>query len=252
MAKRVVVYDADGATVLTNKTLATLLAGATGTAQKFGVKNVGDQDLGGALVAQALISQVDTGDGWTRLRIKKDTATLSPPWGFSAAVGAGSGTWGAPGTRGYVIISRNATGDTIASTEVTAPITVLTQQVTLTWTQVTGATGYRIYRTDTPGTYSGNNLLTTIGSGATVTFLDTGAATGAGSVPTTNTTGGAGPAYGTPPATLDTTTTPVSLGQTAGTLAVGETSFFWINRVVPANSAEAGNPRQVRIKFVET
>jgi hypothetical protein len=53
----------------------------------------------------------------------------------------------------------------------------------LAWPQVNGATGYKIYRNTTNSFAAGSLLLTTIASGATLTFTDTGAATGVGLPP---------------------------------------------------------------------
>lgn len=249
-------YDKDGGTILTAKTLAQLLAGTTGTAQKFGVRNVGTRALGLAVsmpAAQLAIAAIAGSDGATRLRIKKDTATLSPPWSLAGALGApgDGGVWGATGTYGWRLTATNATGETIASLEVTVNVDVTTKRVTLTWIQVTGATGYKLYRTPTPGTYGGSTLRTTIGSGATTQFIDDGSATSSGTPSTTNTTGGIAPNYGTPPAGLDTSTAPFTIGQSDGTLAIGEAAFFWVNRVVPSNSAPAGNPRSANIALTE-
>ena len=68
---------------------------------------------------------------------------------------------------------------------------------------------------------------------------------------TTNTTGGAGPTYGTPPAGLNTAVAPFLIGQSPGTLEIGEMAFYWVNRVVPSNSTPAGNPRASRMTFTE-
>ncbi len=256
MSALVSYYDKDGGTVITAKTLTQILAGATGTAQKFGVRNVGTRALGLASTmpaAQLAIAAIAGGDGSTRLRIKKDTATLSPPWNLAGVLGAPAdgGIWGATGVYGWRLTATNATGETIGSLEVTVNVDVTTKRVTLTWTQVTGATGYKLYRTATPGTYGATTLRTTIGSGATTTFVDDGSATSSGTPPSTNTTGGVGPNYGTPPAGLDTSTAPFTIGQSDGTLAIGEAAYFWVNRVVPSSSAPAGNPRSANIALTE-
>jgi hypothetical protein len=254
MAKFVIYYDADGATVITGKTLPKLLAGATGTAQKFGLKNVGDVDLGLAAsmpaVQLALASALGS-DGFDQARIMADPDTISPPWGLTAPVTAGGGSFSATGTYGYVVVAKKGTGRTIASTEVTATVTVMTQTVTINWLAVTGATGYLVYRTATPGTYGATTQIADIGSGATITFADTGAAATSGTPAVENTTGGAGPTYGTPPAGLDTATAAFLLGQAAGTLKVGESDYFWFNRVIPANASAVGNPRTVNLAVTE-
>lgn len=258
MAAIVQHFLADGATAITGVQLVNILAGVTGTALKFGVKNVGDRALGNAFDSAtnitAAIGAVPGNDGSTRLRAALDTSgTLSPPWNFAGVLGptADGGVWGATGQYGWVIVSVNGTGATVGSTEITVQVDDVTKRVTLTWDAVTGATSYRIYRTATPGTYGATTLRTTIGSGLTVTFTDDGTAAGAGTPALTNTTGGAGPTYGTPPAGLNTAVAPFLIGQAPGTLEMGEMDFYWVNRVVPSNSTPAGNPRAARMSFTE-
>jgi hypothetical protein len=254
VAKFVIYYDADGATVITGKTLVKLLAGATGTGQKFGLKNVGDVDLGIAAsmpAVQIALSAVLGNDGFDQSRIIADPDTISPPWGLTAPVTAGGGAFAGTGTFGYVVVAKKSTGRTIASTEVTATVTVVTQTVTVNWIAVTGATGYLVYRTATPGTYGATTLIADIGSGATITFADTGAAATSGTPSLENTTGGVGPTYGTPPGGLNTATAAFLLGQAAGTLKVGESDFFWFNRVIPANASAVGNRRKVDFAVTE-
>jgi hypothetical protein len=79
---------------------------------------------------------------------------------------------------------------------------------------------------------------------ATTTYVDGGGALSGGAPPAANTTGGAAPAYGTPP----------ELGYgplTVGDLAVGQQFFYWVNRVVPASTSDADNPRQALVQFAE-
>jgi hypothetical protein len=252
VAKFVIYYDADGATVITGKTLVKLLAGATGTAQKFGLKNVGDVDLGIAAsmpAVQIALSPVLGNDGFDQSRIIADPDTISPPWGLTAVAGVGGGI--PIGTAGWVIVAKKGTGRTIASTEVTLAILTGTQSATISWLQVTGATGYLVYRTTTPGTYGATTLVADIGSGATVSFADTGAAPTSGTPSLENTTGGIGPTYGTPPGGLNTATAAFLLGQAAGTLKVGESDYFWFNRVIPANASAVGNRRKVDFAVTE-
>lgn len=93
---------------------------------------------------------------------------------------ASTGGTFAAATYFWKLTSLNGTTESAGSNEVTAAIAANGTQV-INWTAVTGATGYRLYR----GTVAGaeNVLVTTIGSGATVTFTDTGAAGTAGSPP---------------------------------------------------------------------
>ena len=200
---------------------------------------------------QMALDDVLGNDGFDQSRIAADPDTISPPWGLTAPVTAGGGSFAAIGTYGYVVVAKKSAGRTIASTEITAAVTVVTQTVTINWLAVTGATGYLVYRTPTPGTYGATTLIADIGSGATVTFADTGAAASSGTPSLENTTGGAGPGYGTPPAGLNTATAAFLLGQSAGTLKVGESDFFWFNRVIPANADASGNRRKVDFAVTE-
>lgn len=98
--------------------------------------------------------------------------------------GAG-GAWASAASRGWRITALNATGETLASAEAVVTIGDTTRIVTLTWPTVAGATGYRLYRTDTPGIYGSASLLAQLGMATS--YTDSGAATGGGSLPTANT-----------------------------------------------------------------
>jgi hypothetical protein len=76
----------------------------------------------------------------------------------------------------YCITATNAQG----STECSAGLGMANNTSTLNWNQVTGATGYKLYRNTSNSFTSGSLLLTTITNGATVSYTDTGSATGAG------------------------------------------------------------------------
>lgn len=237
-------YDKTGAVQLTGKNWADAYAGVTQTAEKFFVMNAGDR---ASLALQLALVQVGTNDGAAMLRCALDAVTVLPPYGLAAALSAAGdgGVWAATGMQYYVLTAYNATGDTVASLEVSAFVDVATKRVTLTWQPITGATGYKIYRTATAGEYGASSLRATINGGSTVTYVDAGAATGAGTPATTNTTAGPAPNYGTPP-TLGTG--PLAIG----VLAVGQWAAYWINRVVPAGTSEVGNPRQALRRFTES
>lgn len=70
----------------------------------------------------------------------------------------------------YVLSALDETGETLQSTESSA-VTVGNGQnaVNLTWTAVTGATSYKIYRTTTSGSYSASSL---VGTAATNSYKD--------------------------------------------------------------------------------
>jgi len=85
-----------------------------------------------------------------------------------------SGTSGlSAGTYYYSITPVFSTGEQLGSDPVSGKmILVSPQTITLTWVAVTNATGYKIYRAD--NAYMMNAVSVSIGSGATVTFTDSG------------------------------------------------------------------------------
>ncbi len=72
----------------------------------------------------------------------------------------------------YTVTSTTATGESPTSNEVSATTAGELNHVMLTWNQVSGATGYKVYRGTSPG--AENTLISTITSGSTLAFLDTG------------------------------------------------------------------------------
>lgn len=244
MAASVRHLDSDGATAITGVVWPDAFAGQAQTARKFGVENNGDRTL--TNVAGKL-RQVGSNDGVTMARWARDTATLSAPWGVGATLtGSGAGgVWPSVGVRYYRLTATNATGETVGSSEVSANVDDTTKKVQLSWTAVPGATGYRIYRTETQGQYSSPALRAELTSGSITSYTDDGGAVGAGALPAANTTGGPPPSYGTPP-TLGTS------DLAFGTLAVGQQAFYWVNWEIPAATPEVGNPRLFEVEFVES
>jgi hypothetical protein len=180
-------------------------------------------------------------------RIGLDVTTVLPPYGLAlalSAAGAG-GVWGATGLEYYVVTAYNGTGETTPCVEVGVNVDVVTKKVTVTWTPVAGATGYKVYRTTTPGTYGASSLRDTVPGESSDEYVDDGDALSAGTPPSANTTAGAAPNYGTPP-TLDVT--PLAIGD----LQIGQCVAYWVNWVISGGTAESGNPRQFTIDFVES
>lgn len=83
----------------------------------------------------------------------------------------------------WVITATNANGETVVSNEQSRTVAAPNQTAVLSWAQVSGATGYKIYRSTAAGTYGATSLVTTIASGSTLTYNDTGAALSAGTPP---------------------------------------------------------------------
>jgi len=234
----------DGVTQITSQAWPDAFAGVLQTAEKFWVQNIGDRD---SLNLALSLVQAGDSDGSAMMLIGLDTATVRPPYGLAAtlsAAGAG-GLFGAIGVYEYVVTAWNATGETQACVPVSANVDVTTKKVTLTWQPSPNAAGYYVYRTPTPGVYGSSTRRATINSGSSTTYVDDGSACAAGAPPPENTTAGGSPTYGTPPALG---AGPLNLG----VLKIGQWACYWANRVIPAGTAEAGNPRQSIRKFTES
>lgn len=112
------------------------------------------------------------------------TPAASAPTANTPSTSTSGGTLGA-GTYRYKITALKNGGETTGSNEVSKITTGATSTVTVTWSAVSGATGYKVYQT--PGVSGTELLLTTVG--AVTTYTDTGALTPAlPTVPTVNTT----------------------------------------------------------------
>jgi hypothetical protein len=190
-----------------------------------------------------MIEQKDDNDGNTMALIALDTSgTLSCPFGVSYTISAGGGSF-TPGTFYYRLTATNAVGETVGSTELPVVVANASDTVVLTFTPPASATSIKVYRTTSAGTYTAA-LRATI-AGGSVTYSDTGGAVGAGDLPAANTTGGASPDYGTPPATLGQT--PLSLG----TVQIGEMRHYWVNVFAPSATPEEGNDREFYVTLAE-
>lgn len=89
------------------------------------------------------------------------------------------------GTYRYVVTAINANGETIASNEQTIVTTGSTSTVTVSWGAVTGATGYKLYKTAAGGASGTELLYKTVG--LVVSDIDTSPGTPSGAFPTINT-----------------------------------------------------------------
>src|SRR6476659_3132271 len=87
---------------------------------------------------------------------------LPPPVQAALSTSASGGTITA-GTYRYVLTAINTFGETIASNEQTIVTTGSTSTVTVTWTAVTGATGYKLYKTAAGGGTGTELLYKTVG-----------------------------------------------------------------------------------------
>jgi hypothetical protein len=113
---------------------------------------------------------------------------LPPPIATSATPAAGGAL--TAGTYKYYITAINAFGETTISNELTGTTSAGNLTLTLLWGAVTGATGYKIYRTAAGGATGSELLLTTVG--AVTTFNDVAVGAPAGAFPTINTASNGG------------------------------------------------------------
>lgn len=114
-----------------------------------------------------------------------DTAPLTAPV-ITLGTTSGSGGTFAANTYYWVLTATNVYGQTIASNQVTAAISANGTQV-INWSAVTGATGYKLYRSTTSGVYTGSARVALLG--AVTTYTDTGTALAAEAPPAIATAG---------------------------------------------------------------
>lgn len=107
--------------------------------------------------------------------------TIATPVISSTSTNAAGGTLAAA-TYYYRVSAINAFGETLASTEASRTTAGATSSVTINWSAITGATGYKVYGRST----GAELLIATVGE--VLTYEDTGAVTPAGALPTANTT----------------------------------------------------------------
>jgi hypothetical protein len=234
----------DGVEQITSEEWELIHAGDLSTALKYFAQNAGDRTLED-LIGE--IAAVGTTDGSGMARFALESVTVMPPYGAELALGApsGGGTWGSTGLKYYMLTAYNGTGETQPCDEASINVDDTTKKVTLTWETVAGASGYKVYRTTTPGDYGASSLRATVSGGSSDSYEDDGGALSSGTPPTANTTAGPAPGYGTPP-TLNTS--PIDIGD----LEIGQYFAYWVNWVVPNGTPEDGNPRLFTIDFSET
>jgi hypothetical protein len=242
MSASVQFFDSDGATQITAFDFGDIDGGEHIRPKKFGVKSTSDRVLN---AVNQLLEAIAGNDGIDMVSHAADTVTLGPPYGPStvapqatlSAAGAG-GTFSATGLYGWKITWLNAIGETVGSSEVTVNVDDTTKTVTLLWnTPPASATGAKVYRTNVPGTYSGTNLVATLG--AVNTYIDTGTAATTGAPPLVNTTAGL------------LVAAVLSAPGAGGTWAVA-TTYFW--RVVGYDSdeTELANSIEVSVNVNDT
>jgi len=267
MAANIKYRTADGFTQLIGNqtdigTIVSLSAAEVDVAPiKICLENIGDRALGAGSFSALLLKRVqvgtNTGVNFVFTSDGDPNGTISKPWGLGvdindvltgapvATLTGPYGSWASTGTKGAVVTALNATGETIASVEVTFIVASLSDEFALEWEDTPDATDYNVYVTDTPGTYGASTFFVNVPySNCT---LD-GSATSSGTPPLANTTGGAGPSYGTAPVLGDFTAADKTIAVIGdGGLAVGQQWFFWFDAKVPAGSTSLGNKRAMKL-----
>ncbi|HEV2412974.1 MAG TPA: hypothetical protein VGS28_04210 [Candidatus Saccharimonadales bacterium] len=130
------------------------------------------------------LSSITSSGGFTSYGANNSLLALTTPALNTPGLAAG-GSLTTGTTYYYVMTATNAAGETVASSSVNDTPTTGNDTITLSWTQIPGATGYKVYRNTSNSFTSGSLLLTTITNGATVSYSDTGTATTSGLPPTT-------------------------------------------------------------------
>lgn len=209
----------------------------------------------------AVTTFTDTGaTGTAGTPPSSNTTALSPPAANTPTTATTGGTLAAAAYY-YEVTAVNAIGETLPSAEKTITTTGSTSANTITWSAVTGATGYRIYR----GTATGaENVYYTVG--AVTNFTDTGATSTAGTPPVTNTTALSAPIASAPTADITGGTFNQPNGTTftviiAGALPAGyngtfvatitsTTTFTYPLVSSPGNETNAGTYTQPGVGFL--
>lgn len=114
---------------------------------------------------------------------------LPPPVQSALGTAASGGTITA-GTYRYIVTAINANGETTASNEQTIVTSGATSTVTVTWVAVSGATGYRLYKTAAGGGTGTELFYKAVG--LVVSDIDTAPGSPVGAFPLVNTAGNAG------------------------------------------------------------
>lgn len=96
---------------------------------------------------------------------------LAPPVQAASSTSTTGGTLAA-GTYRAKITAINSRGETLASNEISQVTTGATSTITWNWAAVTGATGYKIYRTLVNGAVNSETFVTTVG--AVTSFVSDG------------------------------------------------------------------------------
>ena len=175
-------FDLDLASVFGNGALASIAnaligAGASGSLSV----NIGAQlhvvlgldlsspaTVGGSNLSQSV--QLNATGGSFTLTYQ---APLTPPQSVTATAQSGGSL--AANTYYYVVTAVTTSGETAASSEVSAIADSTNKKVALTWSSVAGALSYKIYRGTTPGTYTGSF------TSGTASFTDDGSHAPSGS-----------------------------------------------------------------------
>ena len=225
------VNNINGNTILTEADL-----NISGLYQVTGLAETGSSQTGGTLAAGTyyyqVVAQNSAGVSFPSQEISVSLPPVSSPSGLTATVGT-SGSVGsdlvASTTYYYEVTATTSNGETTPSAQVSAVEGTTAYPITLAWSAVTGATGYKIYK----GTVSGSDYF--LASVTSASYTDSG------SVATTS---------ATPPSsnTATTNTNTISLSWNTD---VGATSYI-IYRSQNSNFSPSYSQTTTSVTFTDT
>lgn len=141
--------------------------------------------LGAATYGYRVSALNGVGETVASAEVQASLAPLVTPGRPSLTLGS-TGTLSNVGIYAYRVSAVNASGETLASPEALIPVggSGSTTSITVAWAPVPGATSYNVY-----GRSSGAELKLTATPVVGTSFVDTGAVTPSGALPSSNTTG---------------------------------------------------------------
>lgn len=174
--------SADAQTIGGDKTLSgTTIFTGTAAVQKTSTSALQVQTNSGA----STLLNADTSN--MRLGVDVTYAAMSTPTGLTVGAATSGGALTASAVYGYKVAAiDSAGGETTATAEVSGTVGASgTQTLPVSWTAVTGASGYKVYRTAANGAANSEVYLTTV---IKTSFTDSGSITPGSATPPASTT----------------------------------------------------------------
>ncbi len=157
----------------------------SGTYPNPGVAKVVGTAINSAPASGNLIGTTDTQTVANKILNGLTISPLTTPAAPTGTITLGTGSIGA-GTYYYVITALDVQGETVKGTQSTGQVLASTGEVALTWTAITGATSYKVYRSTTSGTYTTPAY---IANPTANSYTDTAASASSGAPPATDSSG---------------------------------------------------------------